>query len=161
MSLFSDAINRCIEALKSSDYPERDFIYEDEVIWHLRLGRPQLFLIDVVLHGEKPETLMKLVSGEIELVSYKEVICINNIGVREPFQKQGFFSKFMNELENQFPQHHLCISDINSGRIQQWVAHRDHWQETPVLLNTSYKKKITYKLLDTMRKHHAVKLAES
>ncbi|KOO15580.1 hypothetical protein AKJ18_07560 [Vibrio xuii] len=160
MTTFSSSISNCIKALENSNYPEEDFHYEDEILEHLRIGYPQPYLIEVAMHGEEPETLMQLVSGEIELISYKEAICIRNIGVRERFRNQGFFSTFMNELEKQFPRHHLCISEINSGRIQHWLAHQDNWKMTPILLNTFSKKK-PFKLVNTMRKHYAVKLAES
>ncbi|MFM2590983.1 hypothetical protein [Vibrio sp. TBV020] len=159
MTTFSSSISNCIKALKNSSYPNEDFHYEDEILEHLRLGYPQTYLIEVALYGEEPETLMRIITKEIKPISYEDVICIRNIGVRERFRNQGFFSTFMNEIGKQFPTHHLCISEINSSWIQHWVTHQDNWKMTPILLNT-FSKKNPFKLVNTMRKHYAVKLAE-
>jgi GNAT superfamily N-acetyltransferase len=124
MTLFCTSIEKVIKGIEESDYPVAPFDYTDEFVEELHFRLPPPGLVELALHEQD---LNKAIAQK-ERVPLDKIICLEAVVVRKAYQNKGYMTALLNSLEVNFPDCHLCITNVRNEVFAQWIAKKDKWQ---------------------------------
>jgi GNAT superfamily N-acetyltransferase len=129
MTLFHISIEKVIKGIEESNYPVTPFDYIDEFVEELHFRLPPPGLVELALYEQDFNKAI----GPKERVPLDKIICLEAVTVRKIYQNKGYIAALLNSLEVNFPDRHLCITNVRNEGFAQWIAKREQWQGSSYL----------------------------